>query len=146
MNSEVNRPERHILWWLYSIYPVLVFLWGTYILIIKGNQFHAFSCLSIMFDALGIFCLYCFLKQKPSFSRGFWGLFVVFYILKLVVAVAVLISISARIPWDGSGENHFLLVNLASIVFGIPFLVAIVRYAFGSREIWNVSRGAASQG
>ena len=140
MSVEANLPSRHVFWWVYSLYPLFAFIWGTYLMLV-GGSYPVISWLSIGLDALGLFCLYCFLRQKPSFTRGFWILFATFYIIKLALALALLASIAAHTTWDGSNSSHVVLMNFAGVILGIPFLIAIIQYAFGSRQIWAIARG-----
>ena len=139
MNIEANLPSRHILWWVYSPYPVAAFLWGSYLMVAGGN-YSTITWLSIALDALGLFGLYCFLRQRPSFTRGFWVLFAIFYIVKLTFAFYLMISIFFPMAWAGGNSSRVVLLYCAGAIFSMPFLIAIIMYAFGSKQIWAVSR------
>jgi hypothetical protein len=106
-----------------------------------GGSYPAIKWLSTGLDALGLFCLYCFLRQKPSFTRGFWILFAIFYIIKLALALALSVSIVAHTAWNGSNSSYIALINFASVILAIPFLIAIILYAFCSKQIWAISSG-----
>jgi hypothetical protein len=141
MSIEANRPSCHILWWIYSLYAFLGAMWGAYLMIAKGTYgaYPAISSLSIGFDVLGLYCLYCFLRQKPSFTRGFWILFATLYVIKLALALALLVSVAVHTTWNGTNSSHIVLMNFAGVILGVPFLVAIIQYAFRSKRLWDLS-------
>lgn len=151
----VRLAPRHLLWWIYGVLLVLGYANGIRFYAINeckalssfdcpyvianflGSSSRAFGLaiifFLIFFHAMGLYCYYCFLRQKPSFSRGFWILFVLFYAGKFGLGTIVLIA-------SYGGDPH-MSMYLENIVFYLPLYVATVLYAFGSAPIWRQHRG-----
>jgi len=140
MSVKANLPSRHIFWWAYSLYVLLGFTVGSYLMIVSGS-YPVAKWLSISLDAIGLFCFYCFLKQKPSFTRGFWILFSIIYTIKSAIGLAILTSAAIHTTWDGSNFSHIVLMDFVVAILDMPFFIAIILYTFDSKKIWAISRG-----
>jgi len=108
---------------------------------IVSGSYPVAKWLSISLDAIGLFCFYCFLKQKPSFTRGFWILFSIIYTIKSAIGLAILTSAAIHTTWDGSNFSHIVLMDFVVAILDMPFFIAIILYTFDSKKIWAISRG-----
>lgn len=141
MDIQARRPSRHVLWWVYSAYLVLALFVGGYLMVVVG-RYPVIDGISAVMDAIGLVGFYGFLRYKPLLTQRFWIGFVVLYVAKLALALALLASLALEISWDGSLNSRVVLMNFVGIVLGTPFLVAIVSYAFDGKRVW-VARNSA---
>lgn len=142
MDIEARRPSRHVLWWVYSPYPVLAFSGGVCLMVLLG-QYLVIGGISAVMDAIGLCAFYGFLRYKPLLTQRFWIGFAMLYVTKLALVLALLASLALQINWDGSLTSRIVFMDFVGSVLGAPFLVAIVSYAFDVKRIWMV-RGSAS--
>jgi len=141
MSVEANLPSRRIFWWAYSLYVLLAITVGSYFTIVNGGYPVVAKLLSVGLDAIGLLCFYFFLRQKPFFTRGFWILFSIIYTIKSAIGLAILASVAIHTTWDGSNFSHIVLMDFVIAILDLPFLIAIILYAFDSEKIWAISRG-----
>lgn len=137
MDTETRHSSRHVLWWVYSPYPVLALLAGGYLMVVVG-RYPVIGGISTAMDAIGLCAFYGFLRRKPLLTQRFWIGFVTLYATKLALALALLASLALEIDWDGSLTSRIVLMDFVGIVLGAPVLFAIVAYAFDARRIWVV--------
>jgi hypothetical protein len=149
-------PPRHFLWWGYAVLLVVFCINGlrfladnqcvalvsydcsTAVAYVVGSNSRTFGLgmlsLLMAFQALALYGYYCFLRQRPSFSRGFWILFALFYIGKFSVASMILIV--------NDGDDPHIIWYLANLAVYVPLYVAIGLYAFGSGRMWSTGVAA----
>ena len=146
MTAEIALRPRHPLWWIYAVYWVGAFAVWTYWAFTRAPWWGLISYVSVAFEVVGLFCFYCFLRQKATISRYFWIGFVLLYFAKLAVGLGFLLDTAVRFPWDGSHENLVTLMALLGVLLGIPAFIAFSKYAFGSRQMWaTFRRGSQAQ-
>jgi len=138
MGINLSQSSRQYLWWIYLTYITICLAWKSYALLISNHQYMVFMSLAIFLDVLGLFCLYCFIRKIPSFSRRFWILFSIFYLFKLTINVILFCYIAFAFPWSQGNANNRLTFNFMTLIFGAPLVIAIVKYAFYSKAIWSV--------
>ena len=144
METQASRPSRSILWWVYSPYPVIAFLLGAYLLMTRGS-YPVIGWISTVMDAVALCGFFGFLSRRAWITRPFWLGFVTLYVIKLAFALALFAYMALAIRWDGSRLSHIVLMELLGLVLGAPCLVAIIRYAFDTRDIWR-RRGEVATG
>lgn len=142
MDIEACSPRRHVLWWVYSPYPVLALLVGVY-LMIRFGRLSAIGGVSAAMDVIGLCAFYGFLRFKTLLTQRFWIGFAMLYVIKLAVALALLAVLALEVRWDGSPASHALCMKGVGVVLGAPFLYAIVAYAFDARRVWKPQCGTA---
>jgi len=136
MDIEARRPFRHVLWWVYSPYPVLALLAGGYLMIVLG-RYPVIGGISTAMDAIGLCAFYGFLRYKPLLRQRFWIGFAALYVTKLALALALLASLALETRWDGSLTSRIVFMDFVGMLLGAPVLFAIVAYAFDTRRIWT---------
>jgi hypothetical protein len=137
--SEVAVPGRRSspLWWIYFWLYAATLVSGAYLFLFR-LPLSPISVLSLLFELIGLFCLYCFLVGEPVISRTFWVTFTIFYTCKLTFSVALFLRTLTMpgLPWSNSRESLVALLALGSLPLVLPALTAFWLYSFRSPDIW----------
>src|SRR5215204_749715 len=89
----------------------------------------------ISFDVICLAGLYAYIRSLAVFTTGFW--------CEVVLVLIARISLLAPLflfnlfPWEPTTEHLVALFSLLSILFSIPLLLALWRYAFKSPAVWR---------
>jgi hypothetical protein len=140
--SEINSVprRRNPLWWIYFGYYAVALAAGTYLLL-ASFSYRMTSILSIVFDALGLICLYGFLRSKPLITRTFWVSFTIFYFCKTAFAAVIFLRTLLVFGWQGDNESYVTLLGLVGLLLGLPALAAFWLYSFRSPALWESTNG-----
>lgn len=131
----VGCTDGHALWWIYSPYPILAFLAGVHLMIVMGHYL-LIGGIATMMDAVALCAFYSSLWHKPLLTQRFWIGFVVLYVTKVALVMALLASLALEIGWDGSLTGRIVFMDCVGIVLGAPLLFAMVAFAFDAKRIW----------
>ena len=155
LQEPINSFRWSSLWWCYFVFLLVAFILGLRVYLSdQCAPFTSYSCSQILtysvgatdirvgrvqaallvsFHILALYGCYCFIRQRPSFTRPFWMLFATFLILKFIVFGPLLIV--------QHGAEPYIRWYLLNGAFYVPLLVAVGHYAFGCRDMWkNVSK------
>jgi hypothetical protein len=142
----INPRQRSALWWVY--FACLVLLFGiSFMNYVRDGFFASFasmliSCWILSFDLICLAGLYAYIRSTALFVRRFWKVVVVV----LVARVSLLTSlfIYNLFPWDRTTEHYVALFALLSLLFSLPLLFALWRYAFNAPQVWTSHSSATA--
>ncbi|MCC2653820.1 MAG: hypothetical protein K0Q60_3986 [Microvirga sp.] len=130
---------KMVLWCTYFAAYALLFC-ITAVNFVREGFFESFfgtflSWAVLSSDAVAILGVYAYLRSIPSLNRTFWRALLMFMLVRLTISASFFAS--TLLTWQLDSAHYEALTNLFSLLFSVPMLVALWRYAFGSPSLWR---------
>ena len=130
--TQITSRTWQNLWWAYFVLLALVFVRSLFDI---HSPLDAFSAI---FDGFGLVGLWGYLRRITIGWRMFWVIYLVLLAVQVACGVAGIALYAAK---SGTVTSYAMLAALILVV--IPQCLALWRYAFRSRAIWQAARVAA---
>ncbi|HVT58636.1 MAG TPA: hypothetical protein VHR45_09560 [Thermoanaerobaculia bacterium] len=144
--TDRQPPSR--LWWIYFLCLLALAALGAKsylaLLLRPDRQEHdlLIGAAASALNAWGLLGLWCYIRSKPLGFSWIWKLCLVLTADQLAFAAYLFGKTFMMVaPYESlfpvRGERVVSLLGLCGILFAIPLLIALWRYAFRSPELWR---------
>jgi len=131
----MTQTNSHIwknLWWAYFILLALVLVRSLF------SIHSSLDAVSAVFNGLGLIGLWGYLRGVAIGWRMLWSIYLALFVISMIFGIAGTALFAAK---SGSVVSYSMFVAL--ILLAIPQCLALWRYAFRSRAIWQAAQVAA---
>jgi hypothetical protein len=145
ITADWQRPS--MLWWLYFYCLAGFAVLGAvpYVLVLlRSEQEHKMliGAAAWVLNACDLVGLWCYIRSRPLGVAWLWRVFLALTVAQLAFAAyqfekAFMMVLPFESFFPVRGERIVSLVGLCSVLFAVPLLIALWRYAFRSPELWQ---------
>jgi hypothetical protein len=130
--THTNSHTWQNLWWAYFVLLALVFVRSLF------GIHSPLDVFSAIFDGFGLVGLWGYLRGTAIGWRMFWAIYFALLVVQVICGVGGIALFAVQ---SGTVMSYAMLAALILLV--IPQCLALWRYAFRSRAIWQAARVAA---